>query len=395
MFTPAKKSAVYLKLAITGASGSGKTFSALRLARGLVGPNGKIALIDTENGSASLYSDRFAFDVCDVQPPYDMDKFVQPIRDAEKAGYDCVIIDSASHFWEGILAWKDKLDERGGSGFANWSKAGAKFKDIIAAVLQSKIHVIACMRSKMDYVLEQNDKGKMVPRKVGLAPIMRDGIEYEFTTVLDVDMAHMAQASKDRTGLFRDAIFQISEDTGAALKGWLTQADAPAVKTAEAPAPKPAEAPAEATAEAPSLKPPPKTPAPPPMQDVQDLVGAEDVEKLELYLRTLHKEEGPACKWASEGRVDKIALLYDKEAQDLITYCQRKMNGGVLDTDVDPPAVPDVLPAELNWVDDADKAIAYCKRVNWWPLSPERVAKINEKRAAFCRAAGLKDKEVA
>lgn len=377
MFTHAKKSAAYLKLAITGASGAGKTFSALRLARGLAGEKGRIAVIDTENGSASLYSDRFAFDVCDVEPPFDMEKFVAPIRDAEKQGYDVVIIDSASHFWEGILAWKDKLDERGGNSYTNWSKAGAKFKDIIAAVLQSRIHVIACMRSKMDYVLEANDKGKMVPRKVGLAPIMRDGIEYEFTTVLDVDMQHNAQASKDRTGLFRDSVFQITEATGETLKGWLTQEAAPA----------PVETPAPAADELVLPEPPKATTE---LPDVPDLIAPEDVEKLKLYLRTLKKEAAPACKWASKDRVDAIEKLYVDEAQTLIKFCQRKMNGGELAADAE-PAAPEGLPDGLQWVDDADKAIAYCKRVNWWPLSPERVAKINEKRTAFCRAAGLKE----
>lgn len=225
-FTKATRKKAKLKLGITGPSGSGKTFGALRLAHGLAT---KVAFIDTENGSASLYSDRFAFDVLDIAPPFTHDKFIQAIHDAVSAGYEAVVIDSASHFWEGILEFKNKLDARGGNSYTNWNEAGAKFKTILDAVLQSPIHVICCLRSKMDYVLETNDRGKQQPKKVGLAPIMRDGIEYEFTTVFDVDMGHQAKTSKDRTGLFLDTIFQITEDTGKRLLDWMESGAAPAV----------------------------------------------------------------------------------------------------------------------------------------------------------------------
>lgn len=213
MFKKASRKRVKLKSAISGPPGSGKTTSALRMARGLVGPNGKIALIDTENGSASLYSDRFDFDVCEISPPFDHHKFIEAIMQAVDDGYSVIIIDSASHFWEGILDYKDKLDRRGGNGYTNWNEAGRQFKGILNAVLQSDAHVICCLRSKIDYVIEPDSKGKSVPRKVGLAPIMRDGVEYEFTTVFDVDLAHNAATSKDRTGLFTDRIFQITEET--------------------------------------------------------------------------------------------------------------------------------------------------------------------------------------
>ena len=217
-FIKATRKQIKLKLAVTGAAGSGKTFSALRLAHGL---GSKVAVIDTENGSASLYSDKFAFDTLDMKPPFTHEKFVAAIADAESAGYDVLVIDSASHFWEGILDYKNKLDARGGNSYTNWNDAGQKFKVILDSVLQSKLHVICCMRSKMDYVQEKNDNGKTVIKKVGLAPIMRDGISYEFTTVWDVDEKHMAQSSKDRTGLFGDGIEQITEGHGKRLLTWL------------------------------------------------------------------------------------------------------------------------------------------------------------------------------
>jgi len=220
LFRKATREKVFLKLAVTGPSGSGKTYSSLRLARGLVGPTGKIALIDTENRSASLYADRFDFDTLDIAPPFDNDKFIEGVTAAVEAGYGAIIIDSASHFWEGILDYKDKLDQRGGNSYTNWKIAGDKFGGIVKAVLQSPTHVICCMRSKMDYVQEKDERGKTQVKKVGLAPIMRDGIEYEFTTVFDVALNHQAAVSKDRSGLFVDKIFQITEDTGAQLEQW-------------------------------------------------------------------------------------------------------------------------------------------------------------------------------
>lgn len=220
LFKKATREKVFLKLAITGPSGSGKTYSALRLARGLVGPTGKIALIDTENRSASLYADRFDFDTLEIAPPFDNEKFVDGVTAAVEAKYGAIVIDSASHFWEGILDYKDKLDQRGGNSYTNWKIAGEKFGGVIKAVLQSPTHVICCMRSKMDYVQEKDDRGKTQIKKVGLAPIMRDGIEYEFTTVFDVALNHQAAVSKDRSGLFVDKIFQITEETGAQLEAW-------------------------------------------------------------------------------------------------------------------------------------------------------------------------------
>ena len=220
MFKKATRKGSFIKLAITGPSGSGKTYSALRLARGLV-PNGKIALIDTENESASLYSTEFEFDVSGVEAPYTIEKLINPVKYVLNNEYDVLIIDSASHFWNGVLEHKHQLDKRGGNSFTNWNEANKNYDLMIRAILFSKIHVIVCMRSKMEYILEANDKGKQVPKKVGMAPICRDGMEYEFTTVFDLDSNHQAVASKDRTQIFRDKIFVITEETGSQLRQWL------------------------------------------------------------------------------------------------------------------------------------------------------------------------------
>ncbi|MEP2445791.1 MAG: ATP-binding protein [Balneola sp.] len=222
MFTKAARKGSHLKLAITGPSGSGKTYSALRLAAG-ISDNGRIALIDTENQSASLYANDFAFDVVNVEPPFTIDKLTNPTVAALEEDYDVLIIDSASHFWNGVLEYKSQLDKRGGNSYTNWNEANKNYDLMLRAILFSKIHVIVCMRSKMEYILEENDRGKQVPRKVGMAPIMRDGVEYEFTTVFDLDMAHQAQTSKDRTKLFGEKIFQITEETGSQLEKWLNK----------------------------------------------------------------------------------------------------------------------------------------------------------------------------
>lgn len=243
-FQKASRSQVFLKLAITGPTGSGKTFSALRLLLGmlditpgnyLLPETKKIAFGDTENKSASLYAPpegiepnfktTFPFDVVDIEPPFEHEKFISLIHAAVAEGYGALVLDSSSHFWEGILEYKSKLDSRPGTNsYTNWNEAGKKFQGIIDALLQSKIHIICCMRSKMDYIIETNEKGKQAPKKVGLAPIMRDGISYEFTTVFDVALNHEAEVSKDRSQLFTDKIFQITEATGKEIAAWLKTA---------------------------------------------------------------------------------------------------------------------------------------------------------------------------
>jgi len=228
MFTKAERTDAFVKIALSGVSGCGKTYSAIRLARGLVGPNGRIAFVDTENRSATLYSNLTEFFHCDIAPPFDYRKFIEACKEAEKAGFDCIIFDSASHLWQGILEDKTNIDRRGGNQFTNWAEPSKHFNEVIQTFLQSRIHTISCMRSKTDYILqsETNAKGKDVqtPKKVGLAPVMRDGIEYEFTTVFEIGMDHCCTPSKDRTGLFDDRPFLITEGTGEKIKHWLSEA---------------------------------------------------------------------------------------------------------------------------------------------------------------------------
>lgn len=236
-FQKAVRRQVKLKIALAGPSGSGKTMGALLLAKAIVKKSGgKIAVIDTEAGSASLYAnsqlragDRMVeapeFDTLDLGPPYTTARYCDAIETAIKMGYEVVIIDSATHQWAGeggILSRKEMLDRKPGSNsYANWATFTPEHERFKSALLQSPIHLIACFRSKQDYVLADNDKGKKAPQKVGMAPVQRDGMEYEFTVFFDVDMAHAASTSKDRTGLFAGRYEPISEATGDALVAWL------------------------------------------------------------------------------------------------------------------------------------------------------------------------------
>lgn len=222
MFQKAVKKAVKLKLALMGVSGSGKTYSALRLAKGL---GGKIAVIDTENGSASLYSDQFEFDVVDLKPPFTIEKYVEAINAAEKAGYENLIIDSLTHAWAGeggLLEQKAALDSKPGSNtYTNWGPITKKDNAFRNAFLHSNCNIIATMRSKQEIALQQDSNGKTKPVKLGMAAVQREGLEYEFTIVFDINMNHDAESSKDRTGLFSNKLIKITEDTGKEIKKWL------------------------------------------------------------------------------------------------------------------------------------------------------------------------------
>lgn len=219
-----------LRLGIAAPSGAGKTYSALLMAFGL---GGKVGLIDTEHGSGHLYAHLGDYDVIGIEAPYTVAKYTQAIKAFEEAGYTTIIIDSLSHAWAGdggLLDKQGKLADRGTNSFAAWRTITPEHNTLVDAMLQSPCHIIATMRAKQDYVLEVNDKGKQTPKKVGMAPVQREGMEYEFTVMLDVDMHHVASASKDRTSLFDGRYFKISADTGRELLAWLeTGEDGPNV----------------------------------------------------------------------------------------------------------------------------------------------------------------------
>lgn len=233
LFQKAERKKARLRLGLCGPSGAGKTMSALRLMAGLLDPpyDGKIAVIDTEHASASLYADVIPFDTLIFEPPYDVVRLIAAIHAAEEAGYQGLILDSITHFWAGeggLLDEQSTIAKRTGNSYTAWRDVTPKQNKLIETILASPIHVIATMRSKVDYVMETNDKGKQVPKKVGLAPIQREGMDYEFTTVFDIGIdGHLAMASKDRTSLFDGWLGMITEETGRKMRDWLEKGGDP------------------------------------------------------------------------------------------------------------------------------------------------------------------------
>ena len=222
-FRKAQRSNSKLRLAITGAAGSGKTYSSLLIAIGL---GGRIAMIDTENGSGDLYSELGDYDICSLNPPYDPRRYIQLIHEAEQAAYDTIIIDSLTHAWNGqggILDLQSKVTEAKykGNSYNAWREVTPLQNRLVDAILASPCHIIATMRSKTEYLQSLNERGRTEIRKVGLAPVQREGIDYEFAVVFDLSAEHLASVSKDRTRLFDGNIFNITSDTGNVLRSWL------------------------------------------------------------------------------------------------------------------------------------------------------------------------------
>ena len=206
-----------IKLALQGCAGSGKTYSSLLLAFGITNNWSKIAVIDSENGSADLYAHLGAYNVLNLNNNYSPENYMEAIAICESAGMEVIIVDSLSQSWDFLLEYHSGLS---GNSFTNWGKITPRQNALIQKILQSKTHVICTMRTKQDYVLNQKD-GKFTPEKVGLKAVQRDGLDYEFTLVFDVDIKHFATASKDRTGLFMGKPeFVISELIGKRILDW-------------------------------------------------------------------------------------------------------------------------------------------------------------------------------
>lgn len=210
--------------------------SALIIAAGLEPDWSKIALADTEHGRGELYMGSDvpgiqdfkigAYQVAAIAEPYETEKYIDVIDAAEKAGFTVLIIDSLSHAWAGtggLLDQKSRMDAQDpGHGFLNWDAIGRKQNKLIERIMASNLHIIVTTRTKQAYTWETSEKGKQIPKKVGLAPIQRDGLEYEFLLVLYLDHAK-AWADKDNTGIFRGIEFQPTPGTGELLKEWLNR----------------------------------------------------------------------------------------------------------------------------------------------------------------------------
>ena len=239
-FKKAERKQVRIKVGLAGPAGSGKTMSSLLMAYGIVKaefPNlseaeiwGKIVVIDTENGSGSLYVGKQVgpttigeYNTIDLTPPFDPQIFIDAIHMAEQHGMDVIIIDSLSHAWAGAggaLDMQGKAAERTSS-WAAWRTVTPLHNKLVDAMLQSPCHVIANMRAKMEYQ-QTEENGKKAVKAIGMGVVMRDGIEYEFTVSFMLDYNHVASSTKDRTGMFDGKYFTIDANTGKKMYEWLS-----------------------------------------------------------------------------------------------------------------------------------------------------------------------------
>ena len=246
LFRRALRTQSRIRLALVGPAGSGKTFTALRIATGLIEPGQRVAVIDTEHASSNLYADEtnpdggtFDFDVLDLAAMdghgYRVEKYIRGLREAEIHGYPIVIIDSLSHAWAGeggVLDYAADVTARSKSrnGFSEgWRKATPLHNQLVNAMLTYPGHVIVTLRSKVEWVVERvvrNGREQSVPRKVGLQPVQREGLDYEFTVVADLDAEHQFTVSKTRCSALADRSFvRPGADVANILRGWLAGAD--------------------------------------------------------------------------------------------------------------------------------------------------------------------------
>lgn len=234
-FQPAVKTQAKLRLLVEGGPGDGKTFTALRIARGLV--DSRPAVIDTEAGSAQKYADLFGFDVL-VLTSYEPQDYINAITAAENAGYEVVVVDSLTHEWEAVKADVDRRKTGERNQFTAWKEPKLAHNKLVEKIMQSRIHVIATVRSKVDYALDTSS-GRTEVKKLGMAPIQQDEMPYHFDVIGSMDQAHNMRISKSRIAALADKVIEKpGEELGKKLRSWLSEG---------APAPVPPAAPASAS----------------------------------------------------------------------------------------------------------------------------------------------------
>jgi energy-coupling factor transporter ATP-binding protein EcfA2 len=243
-FAKAVKRRQKLRVALVGPTGSGKTYTALRVGAGMAKRlGGRMAVIDTERGSASLYGDLFDFDTLELTTHSPKD-YRDALAAAAEEGYVVVVLDSLSHAWMGKDGALEQIDKKAardprGNSFTAWRDVTPEHNKLVDAMLAAPYHLIATMRSKTEWVMEEDSRGKKVPRKVGMAPVQRDGVEYEFTVVGDLDIDHRFIVSKTRANTLDGLVIEKpGEDLAKMLMDWLeTDSVEEAPKAAPAPEP--------------------------------------------------------------------------------------------------------------------------------------------------------------
>lgn len=219
------RSLARIRLALQGPSGSGKTLSALKIAYGINNDWSRVAIIDTENKSADLYSHLGPYNVLNLQAPFTPERYIEAIDKCESAGMDVIIIDSISHEWEGEGGILDIHSKMIGNSFTNWSKLTPRHNAFLHRMLASGKHIIANVRSKQEYVITEKN-GKSAPEKVGMKGIQREGFDYEFTTLFEIDINHNAICTKDRSQLFKSkSTFMLDEQIGKTIASWCKEVE--------------------------------------------------------------------------------------------------------------------------------------------------------------------------
>lgn len=227
MFTKATRKSKKLRMAISGPSGSGKTFTALTLATALAAGK-RVAVLDTEHGSAALYSDKFDFDALELDD-FNPDNYINAIKEAADGGYSVLVIDSLSHAWVGKGGVLDQVNKKGGNTFSDgWGKVGTPLQNrLIESILSAPLHVICTMRVKSEYVVEKNEQGKSVPRRVGLKEVQRDSVEYEFDILGVLDLNNSMVIEKSRMSELAGAIVDKPDGKLAQrIEKWLNEGEA-------------------------------------------------------------------------------------------------------------------------------------------------------------------------
>lgn len=237
--THARKEQIYVKVLIGGPSGSGKSYSALRVATGIAGREGegtKIGYIGTEGMRDKLYANEFSYDLISLEE-YSPDYYEAALDAFLDAGYKVIIVDSLTHLWGWVQDQVQKVAKNSDSSFQAWGKYKKENKKIVEKILLAPAHIIVTGRGKDEYVLEQNSKGKMAPRKVGVGVQQDKDIEYEYMVTFMLDQeTHIAEVAKDNTHLFENKLDALTEKSGEALYDWANDGDpvkSPAERAAE------------------------------------------------------------------------------------------------------------------------------------------------------------------
>lgn len=300
------------RVAFYGVGGSGKTTQALTLARSLAGPDGTIALLDTEGGSSSKYADAFVFDMDVMRPPFHPRRFVEVLESAAASGYAVFVADGISPFWSGAGGVQTIVD----TSSKKWAEGTPAWQSLVNAIVLSPIHVVLTVRAKSDTLVDKDDRGKVQIRKVGLKPDAREGIEYEVDVLAYCDVLENL-VTMEKTRLRGQMGMTLKPDRWLewceGYAAWLA-AGAPAPPAPAAPPP-PAPAPAAAPVAAPPPAPAPADPtgglAPAAAQEPSQTLGATGPQETLLGATGTTGESGPTGTTGESGSTispERIAI---------------------------------------------------------------------------------------